>query len=112
MIEGAYKALSAISAPVLRTVLAARTHAGKEDPLRSSERRGYPSMVRPSGPLLWVHAASVGESLSVLPSHRRFYTRSLHGPPLSQRERGHRHVCWRIVYNALTFNVFRISFFP
>jgi 3-deoxy-D-manno-octulosonic-acid transferase len=40
---------------------------GKEDPLRWRERLGAAGLARPDGPLLWLHAASVGESRSLLP---------------------------------------------
>ncbi|GFE66249.1 3-deoxy-D-manno-octulosonic acid transferase [Litoreibacter roseus] len=43
-----------------------RLQAGKEDPDRINERRGIAERARPDGQLLWFHAASVGESLSVL----------------------------------------------
>ena len=33
---------------------------------RAGEKRGIATQPRPSGALVWVHAASVGESLSVL----------------------------------------------
>ena len=46
--------------------LARRRAAGKEDPARRLERLGLASCPRPSGRLVWFHAASVGESLSVL----------------------------------------------
>ncbi len=46
--------------------LQARLEAGKEDPDRVSERRGEASQPRPEGMLIWFHAASVGESLSLL----------------------------------------------
>ncbi|MCQ0092602.1 3-deoxy-D-manno-octulosonic acid transferase [Roseovarius sp. M141] len=36
------------------------------DPARIRERLGHATLPRPDGPLLWLHAASVGESLSVL----------------------------------------------
>ncbi len=48
-----------------------RVDAGKEDPTRLNERRGIASLSRPDGPLLWFHAASVGESLAVLELIRR-----------------------------------------
>lgn len=44
-----------------------RARRGKEDPARLGERFGYASASRPDGRLIWLHAASVGESLSLLP---------------------------------------------
>ncbi|MCC7320906.1 MAG: hypothetical protein IT542_08005, partial [Rubellimicrobium sp.] len=35
--------------------------------LRRAERRGFASRGRPPGPVLWLHAASLGEGLSILP---------------------------------------------
>jgi len=48
-----------------------RVEAGKEDPARLDERRGIAGRPRPDGPLLWFHAASVGESLALLELIRR-----------------------------------------
>ncbi len=48
-------------------LLARRLHRGKEHPARFPERRGEASLPRPSGPLIWVHGASVGEMLAVVP---------------------------------------------
>lgn len=48
-------------------VLAARGWQGKEDPARRGERTGTASLPRPGGPLVWFHAASVGETNAVLP---------------------------------------------
>lgn len=50
----------------VRRLLRKRAKRGKEDPERLSERLGQPGRDRPEGPLIWLHAASVGESLSVL----------------------------------------------
>lgn len=44
---------------------------GKEDADRLEERRGVGREPRPDGPLIWFHAASVGESLAVLELIRR-----------------------------------------
>ncbi|MGM0586519.1 MAG: 3-deoxy-D-manno-octulosonic acid transferase, partial [Pseudomonadota bacterium] len=52
--------------PLVPWLLARRARRGKEDPARMGERLGRPSRPRPEGPLVWVHAASVGEALSVL----------------------------------------------
>ena len=44
-----------------------RARHGKEDPSRLRERFGHAAIPRPDGKLIWLHAASVGESLSLLP---------------------------------------------
>jgi 3-deoxy-D-manno-octulosonic-acid transferase len=56
-----------MAAPFLRRHLRTRVVAGKEIPNRLGERRGYSQMMRPRGRLVWLHAASVGETVSVLP---------------------------------------------
>jgi len=45
-------------------VTVARLSLGKEDPARVGERRGMSADVRPAGPLVWIHGASVGEVLA------------------------------------------------
>ena len=63
----AYRAAARMISPLAGTVLKARARRGKEDPERLRERLGHPSLPRPPGPLAWMHAVSVGESLSLLP---------------------------------------------
>lgn len=62
----AYRMTSALAAPVLNRLLRRRLRQGKEDPARLDERRGIAARPRPVGPLIWLHAASVGESQSAL----------------------------------------------
>lgn len=63
-----YNGLSRYPGPlVARWVMAKRAAKGKEDPDRIGERFGRPSAPRPLGHLIWLHAASVGESVSLLP---------------------------------------------
>src|SRR6201993_3414514 len=61
-----YKAMTRPLAPVAMMYLAQRRKRGKEHPIRFHERRGIPSATRPDGPLVWIHAASVGEATAVL----------------------------------------------
>jgi 3-deoxy-D-manno-octulosonic-acid transferase len=62
-----YRWASFIGSPIAPQVLARRLARGKEHPERLAERRGEPSLRRPAGPLVWVHGASVGEMLAVVP---------------------------------------------
>lgn len=70
----AYRMTSALAAPVLNRLLRRRLRQGKEDPARIDERRGIASRPRPDGPLIWLHAASVGESQSALALVQRLTT--------------------------------------
>ena len=67
----AYTACGRLARPALAVLLALRTRAGKEDPARQNERLGHPRRRRPEGPLVWVHAASVGETIAALPMIER-----------------------------------------
>jgi 3-deoxy-D-manno-octulosonic-acid transferase len=60
--------LTRIAAPFAPSIVRARLRAGKEDPARWRERLGHPG-VDPGAPrpTVWVHAASVGESVAVMP---------------------------------------------
>ncbi len=62
-----YRLATVLAAPVIHFYLKKRLARGKEDPKRFDERLGHASHMRPKGPLVWLHAASVGESLSMLP---------------------------------------------
>ena len=57
---------ASLMAPLLRANLRWRLGRGKEEAGRLPEREGF-SAARPPGRLIWLHAASVGESLAILP---------------------------------------------
>src|SRR6201994_1151911 len=59
-----YQRLSHAAMPLPPAVISRRLKQGKEDPARVGERRGVSADVRPSGPLVWIHGASVGEVLA------------------------------------------------
>ncbi|MEH6630204.1 MAG: 3-deoxy-D-manno-octulosonic acid transferase [Halopseudomonas aestusnigri] len=64
---GLYGSTATLLTPVIRHHLKKRRLRGKEHPERHQERLGYTELARPSGKLIWIHGASVGESLSILP---------------------------------------------
>lgn len=55
-----------LAVPAIRWNLRRRLRQGKEEAGRLPEREGH-GAARPEGRLLWLHAASVGETLAVLP---------------------------------------------
>jgi len=57
-----YRGATIAAAPLTKLLLDARARSGKEDPARLQERYGYDQRARPHGVLVWLHAASVGES--------------------------------------------------
>lgn len=67
MILRVYRLVSVAMTPLAPAWLAYRMKRGKENPARVIERRGETAMERPDGPLIWVHGASVGELLAILP---------------------------------------------
>ncbi len=62
----AYGAAMTLGAPAIELLLSRRAARGREDPARLGERRGEALAPRPPGPLVWLHAASVGESAAAL----------------------------------------------
>jgi 3-deoxy-D-manno-octulosonic-acid transferase len=67
-----YRVASIAAAPAVASrLLAWRLKRGKEDPARLAERYGVTKLPRPNGPLIWLHGASVGEMLAVIPLIQR-----------------------------------------
>src|ERR1700710_2640805 len=59
-----YQKLSSAAVPLRPARIKRRLKQGKEDPARIGERRGVSPDIRPHGPLVWIHGASVGEVLA------------------------------------------------
>ena len=59
-----YRKLSAAVVPFAPALINRRLKKGKEDPARVDERRGISEDIRPHGPLVWIHGASVGEVMA------------------------------------------------
>jgi 3-deoxy-D-manno-octulosonic-acid transferase len=64
--RGLYRAATTLAGPAVTLYLRRRLARGKEDAARFEERFGRASRPRPAGPLVWLHAASIGEAFSVL----------------------------------------------
>ncbi len=73
----AYRTLTALLEPAAAGLLLWRRRRGKEDPARLFERRGHPSAERPAKTLVWLHGASVGETVTLLPLIERLQRRGL-----------------------------------
>jgi 3-deoxy-D-manno-octulosonic-acid transferase len=62
-----YRLLTTVASPFAPALISHRLKHGKEDPERVRERYGESKIARPAGPLIWIHCASVGEMLAVIP---------------------------------------------
>jgi 3-deoxy-D-manno-octulosonic-acid transferase len=66
LVPAAWRLGATLLAPLLPLHLSRRVRQGKEIAARLPERRGH-GAARPPGRLFWLHAASVGETASLLP---------------------------------------------
>jgi len=73
-----YRVAGIVLYPLASPYLAYRAYKGKEDRQRRNERFGYASEPRPRGPLVWLHSASVGETLALIPLMRELCRREIH----------------------------------
>lgn len=73
----AYRRGLSLLEPMAFSLLLWRRRRGLEDRTRLGERQGYPGKARPQGHLAWVHGASNGEALSLLPIIERLTQRGL-----------------------------------
>ncbi len=71
-----YRFATIAATPLAGAALKWRADKGKEDVSRLGERMGVAKLPRPEGRLVWLHGASLGESLSLLPLIERFIQRS------------------------------------
>ncbi|CAI9267986.1 unnamed protein product [Lactuca saligna] len=71
MVYMIYRAITYGLSPLINLHLRWRKFRGLEHPLRWPERLGRPSLPRPPGSLIWFHAVSLGEGMSVVPVIKR-----------------------------------------
>ena len=62
-----YKFITKLIRPFIALYILFRISKGKEDRSRIAERYGTSDVKRKEGKVIWFHAASIGESLSILP---------------------------------------------
>jgi 3-deoxy-D-manno-octulosonic-acid transferase len=75
MLAGYGVALNFVGPASAGLLLRVRTARGREDAARLGERRGTAALARPAGALMWIHAASIGELVSMLPIVEALTTR-------------------------------------
>ena len=83
-----YRLASFLATPLAGPILAMRLKRGKEDSRRIGERRGLTGLVRPPGPLVWLHGASVGEAQAEIGLEDEHAVRRVRGGFVEQERRG------------------------
>jgi 3-deoxy-D-manno-octulosonic-acid transferase len=73
-----YSFLTSAGRPLVPLFLWARMARAKEDVARVDERRGMATHARPQGRSVWMHGASIGECLSLLPCMEEFIAQDFH----------------------------------
>ncbi len=73
-----YRSVTRALTPAARFFLHWRLRQGKEDASRLGERKGIAVIARPKGRLAWLHGASVGEGLALLPIVEQLIERKYH----------------------------------
>lgn len=74
----AYRVLGSAVYPFMGPYIAYRASRGKEERRRRNERYGKTSIERPQGPVVWAHAASVGETVAISPLVERIAATGIH----------------------------------
>lgn len=77
-----YQRITSLLKGVVRVYIWYRLKKGKEDSKRLTERFGVASQARPEGRIIWFHAASVGEAVSLLPLLQQIRDQFPHTIPL------------------------------
>jgi 3-deoxy-D-manno-octulosonic-acid transferase len=72
----AYRIISEIISPLIILYIRWRILKNKESAVRYKERYGIASAMRPEGMVIWIHAVSVGETLSIVPFIKKLRTTS------------------------------------
>jgi 3-deoxy-D-manno-octulosonic-acid transferase len=73
----AYRRAMSAATPLANVWLKRRLRRGKEVEERLTERHGQASLSRPEGPLVWLHGASVGELMAVIPLIERLMSQDV-----------------------------------